>query len=71
MDLTDRIVKIQGQYLEGGRFGDVYKCQLKNASDIMEVAVKAFRFRLALEEERVDELTKVAVSAKPRTKIES
>ncbi|KAF8119559.1 kinase-like domain-containing protein [Boletus edulis] len=59
MDLTDRIVKLQGQYLEGGRFGDVYKCQLKNASyGTKEVAVKAFRFRLTLEEEGVDEPAK-------------
>jgi hypothetical protein len=37
LDLTNRIVKIQGQYAEGGRLGDVYKCQLKSSSGTTEV----------------------------------
>lgn len=60
LDLTNRIVKIQGQYAEGGRLGDVYKCQLKSSSGTTEVAVKAFRFRFTLEGETADNSSKIS-----------
>ncbi|KAF8119557.1 kinase-like domain-containing protein [Boletus edulis] len=56
LDLTDHIVNLQ--YLEGGSFGDVYKCQLHGGSRTKEIAVKAFRFRLTLEVEGVDKPAK-------------
>ncbi|KAI9464890.1 kinase-like domain-containing protein [Boletus coccyginus] len=49
LDLTNCVIKIRGQYGEGGSFGDVYKCKLKSGSGTMEVAVKAFRFRFTVE----------------------
>ncbi|KAI9464893.1 kinase-like domain-containing protein [Boletus coccyginus] len=50
LDLTNCIFNIRDQqYVEGGSFGDVYKCKLKSGSGAMEVAVKAFRFRFTVE----------------------
>ncbi|KAG8218109.1 kinase-like domain-containing protein [Butyriboletus roseoflavus] len=60
LDLTNYIVKIQDQYVEGGGgFGDVYKCQLKSGSGTREVAVKAFRFKFTFGGEGIDRSAKI------------
>ncbi|KIJ67306.1 hypothetical protein HYDPIDRAFT_108020 [Hydnomerulius pinastri MD-312] len=51
-DLTQQIMKLENGYCDGGSFGDVYRCRCNTATGWVEVAVKALRFKLALDEDR-------------------
>ncbi|KAN0081687.1 Protein kinase-like domain containing protein [Tylopilus felleus] len=57
--LTPYIFKINDQYIAGGGYGDVYKCRYENDGSPKEVAVKAFRFRLAIDEDASDKSVKM------------
>ena len=64
-DLTPHIAKADDQYVAGGGFGDVYKCWYHDGSPkevrvssmthaacylhLIQVAVKAFRFRFSID----------------------
>jgi len=65
LDLTSYILRADDQYVAGGGFGDVYRCQYRDGSPkevrvwstahatcylpLPQVAVKAFRFTFAVD----------------------
>ncbi|KAF9222474.1 kinase-like protein [Gyrodon lividus] len=49
-DLTGEIVKLSDHFCDGGSFGDVWRCICNCDSGYKEVAVKALRFKLTLDE---------------------
>ncbi|KAF8549953.1 kinase-like protein, partial [Imleria badia] len=57
-DLTSYIAKADDQYVAGGGFGDVYRCWYHDGS-LKEVAVKAFRFRFAIDGDASDTSVKM------------
>ena len=74
-DLTPYIFKVNDQYVAGGGFGDVYRCWCRDGSPkevrvwpmthapcylpLPQVAVKAFRFRFAIDGDANDRSAKV------------
>ncbi|KAG6382177.1 WD40-repeat-containing domain protein [Boletus reticuloceps] len=58
-DLTPYIVRTDNHYLAGGSFGDIYRCRYVGGLEPKEVAVKAFRFRIAMEGDTDDRSVKM------------